>query len=84
LVNQNFYQVLVNYFSAIYKKKIESSDYKEKACTVCFDEMCIKEFIECSKEFDFIEGFEDLGHYGRTNKSANCVLVFMAQGIYSP
>ncbi|KAL4149559.1 hypothetical protein QTP88_003486 [Uroleucon formosanum] len=46
--------------------------------------MYIKEFIEYSKEFDFIEGFEDLGHYERTNKSANCVLVFMAQGIYSP
>lgn len=25
-----------------------------------------------------------LGHYGRTDKSANCVLVFMARGIYSP
>ena len=70
------------FFSHI-QKKFESSDYKEKACTVCFDEMYIKEFIEYSKEFDFIEGFEDLGHYGRTNKSANCVLVFMAQGIYS-
>jgi len=46
--------------------------------------MYIKEFIEYSKEFDFVEGFEDLGHYGRTNKSANCVLVFMARGIYSP
>ncbi|KAL4153780.1 hypothetical protein QTP88_001613 [Uroleucon formosanum] len=70
------------FFSHI-QKKFESSDYKEKACTVCFDEMYIKEFIEYSKEFDFIEGFEDLGHYGRTNKSANCVLVFMARGIYS-
>ena len=30
-----------------------------------------------------MEGFEDLGHYGRTNKTANCVLVFMARGIYS-
>lgn len=66
------------------QKKFESSDYKEKACSVCFDEMYIKEFVEYSKEFDFIEGFEDIGHYGRTNKSANCVLVFMARGIYSP
>lgn len=71
------------FFSHI-QKKFESSDYKGKACTVCFDEMYIKEFIEYSKEFDFIEGLEDLGHYGRTNKSANCVLVFMARGIYSP
>ncbi|KAL4141601.1 hypothetical protein QTP88_004217 [Uroleucon formosanum] len=60
------------FFSHI-QKRFESSDYKEKACTVCFDEIYIKEFIEYSKEFDFIEGFEDLGHYGRTNK---CATVF--------
>jgi hypothetical protein len=71
------------FFSHI-QKRFESSDYKEKVCTVCFDEMHIKKFIEYSKEFDFIEGFEDLGHYERTNKSANYVLVFMARGIYSP
>jgi hypothetical protein len=58
-------------------------DYKEKSCTVSFDEMYIKEFLEYSKEFDFVEGFEDLGHYCRTNKSANFVLVFMARIIYS-
>jgi hypothetical protein len=47
------------------KKKFESTDYKEKVCTVCFDEMYIKEFTEYSKEFDIIEGFEDLGQYGQ-------------------
>lgn len=46
--------------------------------------MYIKECIEYFKKFDFIKGFEDFGHCERTNKSANCVLVFMAQGIYSP
>lgn len=46
--------------------------------------MYIKEFIEYSKKFDFIEGFEDLGYYGRIAKSAYYVLVFMARGIYSP
>jgi hypothetical protein len=45
--------------------------------------MYIKEFLEYSKDYDFIEGFQDLGSYGRSNKSANCVLVFMARGIYS-
>jgi hypothetical protein len=62
-------------------------DYNEESRTVFFFfffyEVYITEFLEYSKEFDFIEGFEDLGHYGRTNKSANCVLVFMASGIYS-
>lgn len=65
------------------KKKFEQKCYKEKACTVSFDEMYIKEFLEYSKDYDFIEGFQDLGSYGRSNKSANCVLVFMARGIYS-
>lgn len=69
-------------FSQI-KKKFENKDYKEKACIICFDEMYIKEFLEYSKEYDFIEGFQDLGPYGRINKSANCSLVFMACGIYS-
>lgn len=44
--------------------------------------MYIKEFLEYSKDYDFIEEFQDLGIYGRINKSANCVLVFMARGIY--
>jgi hypothetical protein len=33
--------------------------------------MYIKEFLEYSKNYDFIEGSEDFGHYCRTNKSAN-------------
>ncbi|KAL4121023.1 hypothetical protein QTP88_013608 [Uroleucon formosanum] len=37
-------------------------------------------------ESKFLPGlsFEDFGHYGRTNKSANCVMVFMARGLFSP
>lgn len=72
-----------NIFFSHVEKKFQNKSYKEKACTVCFDEMYIKEFLEYSKDFDFIEGFQDLGTYGRINKSANCVLVFMARGIYS-
>lgn len=67
------------YFSHL-EKKFESVDYKEKVCSVCFDEMYLKEFLEYSKQLDFIEGFED---FGRTDKTANSVLVFMARGIYS-
>lgn len=72
-----------NYFLNHVQKKFEHKSYKEKACTISFDEMYIKEFLEYSKEYDFIEGFQDLGTYGRMNKSANCVLVFLARGIYS-
>lgn len=72
-----------NIFFSHIEKKFQHKSYKEKACTVCFDEMYIKEFLEYSKDYDFIEGFQDLGTYGRINKSANCVLVFMARGIYT-
>lgn len=75
---------LSKFFFSHLRKKFESKNSKEKACSVCFDEIYIKEFLEYSKEFDFIEGFEDLGRYGRSSKTANSVLVFMAQGIYSP
>lgn len=46
--------------------------------------MYLKEFLEYFKQLDFIEGFENFEHYGRTDKTANSVLVFMAWGIYSP
>ncbi|XP_022166524.1 uncharacterized protein LOC111031047 [Myzus persicae] len=71
------------FFSHI-KKKFEHKINNEKSCSISFDEMYLKEFLEYSKDYDFIEGFEDFGHYGRTNKSANCVMVFMARGLYSP
>ncbi|KAL4126514.1 hypothetical protein QTP88_010736 [Uroleucon formosanum] len=66
------------YFFDHVQKKFEHQNYKDKACSIGFDEMYIKEFLEYSKQYDFIEGFQDLGTYGRMNKSANCVLVFLA------
>jgi len=38
---------------------------------------------EYSKPLDLVEGFEDLGQIGRTNKPASQALVFMARGLYS-
>ncbi|KAE9538550.1 hypothetical protein AGLY_005649 [Aphis glycines] len=55
------------------KRKFEFKTYKDKVCSVCFDEISIKELLEYSKDFDFIEGFEDLGRLGRSNKTANTV-----------
>lgn len=65
------------------KKKFETKCYKDKCCSVLFDEISIKEFLEYSKHYDFVEGFEDIGGNRRGNKSANTALVFMARGIYS-
>lgn len=52
---------IYNIFFSHVEKKFQHKSYKEKACTVCFDEMYIKEFLEYSKDYDFIEGFQDLG-----------------------
>lgn len=38
------------------KKKFEFKSSKEKACSILFDEMSIKEFLEYSKAYDFVEG----------------------------
>ncbi|KAF0755135.1 Transposable element P transposase [Aphis craccivora] len=65
------------------KRKFEFKTYKDKVCNVCFDEISNKEFLEYSKDFDFIEGFEDLGRLGRSNKTANTALVFMDRGVYT-
>jgi hypothetical protein len=46
-----------------------------------FDEMSITENLHYNQKFDFIEGFEDLGRRGRTNKIANHALVLMARGL---
>lgn len=58
-------------FFAHLKHKFESKEYKERACTICIDEISIKEFLEYTKHFNFIEGFEDLGKLGRSCNSAN-------------
>uniref|UniRef100_A0A2S2P4P3 Transposable element P transposase n=1 Tax=Schizaphis graminum TaxID=13262 RepID=A0A2S2P4P3_SCHGA len=65
------------------KRKFEFKTYNDKVCSVCFDEISIKELLEYSKDFDFIEGFEDLGRLGRSSKTANTALVFMARGVYT-
>jgi hypothetical protein len=50
---------------------------EEKYCSIIFDEMKIKSFLEYSKYLDMVEGFEDLGHRGRTKKLASQAMVFM-------
>ncbi|KAL4112508.1 hypothetical protein QTP88_016280 [Uroleucon formosanum] len=64
------------------QKKIENKSTIDKICSISFDKIYIKEFSE-SKDYDFIEGFKDFGHYGRSKKTANPVMVFMARGIYT-
>lgn len=65
------------------KKKSEVMTDEEKYCTVIFDEMKIQKGLEYSKYLDQIEGFEDLGNFGRSNKFGTQAMVFLARGIYS-
>lgn len=55
----------------------------ELYCTMMFDEMKIKYYLEYSKFLDVVEGFEDLGSKGRSSKLAGQAMVFMIRGLYS-
>jgi len=65
------------------KIKCESMNQDELYCTLIFDEMKIKHYLEYSKFLDCVEGYEDLGSKGRTNKLAGQAMVFMIRGLYS-
>ncbi|KAL4119564.1 hypothetical protein QTP88_012369 [Uroleucon formosanum] len=65
------------------KIKLDTMSDDEKYCVIIFDEMKIKSFLEYSKYLDMVEGFEDLGHRGRTNKLATQAMVFMVRGLYN-
>lgn len=64
------------------KFKVSTMTLQEKYCTLVFDEISIKQFLEYNKKHDFIEGFEDYGDK-RTNKFGTHILLFMVRGIYS-
>ncbi|XP_045477880.1 uncharacterized protein LOC123683025 [Harmonia axyridis] len=63
--------------------KADSMMPREKKCILMFDEMSIKRNIDYNKHTDMIEGFEDLGEFGRKSSPASQALVLMIRGIYS-
>lgn len=65
------------------KIKADTMDEKERYCTLVFDEMKIKHFLEYSKYLDLVEGYEDLGPLGRSNKLAGQAMVFLIRGLYA-
>lgn len=64
------------------KLKISGMKGNEKKCAILLDEVSIMKYIEYNKILDEIEGFEDLGTLGRSNKLGSQALVFMVRGIY--
>lgn len=65
------------------KLKISNMNKQEKKCAILLDEISIMRTIEYNKVLDEIEGFEDLGSLGRTNKLGSHALVVMVRGLYA-
>jgi hypothetical protein len=65
------------------KMKVSTMKEDQKACTIMFDEMSIKEGLEYSAQYDLIEGFQDIGCFGRSPIVGKEACVFMARGLYS-
>jgi len=64
------------YMAQIKLKTSEMSE-NEKRCTILLDEVAIMNKLEYNKVLDEIEGYEDLGTLGRTNKIGSYALVIM-------
>lgn len=58
------------------KNKVNSMTDEQKYCVIAFDKMSIKKYLEYSKYLDIVEGYEDFGHNGRSEKLASHALVF--------
>jgi len=56
---------------------------QEKKCVVMVDEMSIKYSLEYNKSLDMIEGYEDLGHLGRSSRPTKLAFVIMIRGLYN-
>jgi len=65
------------------KLKISNMNKQEKKCAILLDKISIMKTIEYNKVLDEIEGFEDLGSLGRTNKLGSHALVVMVRGVYA-
>ncbi|KAL4085312.1 hypothetical protein QTP88_027171 [Uroleucon formosanum] len=65
------------------KLKTSGMSYVEKKCVILLDKISIMKCVEYNKIMDLIEGFEDVGTLGRTNKIGSHALVVMLRGLYS-
>lgn len=64
------------------KLKCSVTSENERKCVVSFDEVKIKDLKEFNKRLDLVEGFEDLGHLGRSKETAKHAIVFFMRGLY--
>ena len=71
--NDNILQALV--------QKVKALGEGAEVCSLVFDEMSIKEWVNYNKENDNIEGLEDFGCSRRSMYIANHAIVFMVRGL---
>ncbi|XP_076036514.1 uncharacterized protein LOC143022259 [Oratosquilla oratoria] len=81
LQRMNFNAGWNDYVFQVLKKKAETMNCQDKVCGVAFDAMSLKQGIYYNISRDNIDGFENLGEYGKSNKVATNVMVFMAKGL---
>ncbi|VEN60059.1 unnamed protein product [Callosobruchus maculatus] len=65
------------------KLKVDTMSRKSRQCILMFDEMTIKQALEYSSAKGKVEGCEDLGKLGRSNRPAKQALVFLVRGLYA-
>lgn len=74
-------------FSEEYMKQIKlkttEMTYSEKKCIILLDEISIMKCVEYNKTLDIIEGFQDMGTLGRSDKIGSHALVIMLRGLYA-
>ncbi|KAJ1529971.1 hypothetical protein ONE63_006699 [Megalurothrips usitatus] len=68
---------------SLLKTKVLKMISADKYCCVSFDEIYLRANLCYNSHFNVVEGFEDYGHRGRTNRIADHALVFMCQGLHS-
>lgn len=64
------------------KYKVSSMNYHQKKCVVLLDEVSLMKCLEFNKALDFIEGYQDLGQFGRSSEASKNALVIMIRGLY--
>ncbi|XP_039292000.1 uncharacterized protein LOC120353222 [Nilaparvata lugens] len=64
------------------RAKARCMSSKEKSCVLMFDDMAIKQALEYSTNLDIIEGYQDIGNYGRDCHLGKQATVFMIRGLY--
>ncbi|XP_063859154.1 uncharacterized protein LOC135100120 [Scylla paramamosain] len=63
------------------KEKADIMDKKDRVCVLMFDAVAIKSGLYYNTSKDKMEGIEDLGMYGRSDKVAKYAMVFMVRGL---